>query len=164
MRQTMAGLNQLVRRRADLVVCWPTVSAEWRDQLVGLARTIGGDGLCPEGFESFEGPPREWWPEILDRILIQIEHTLDDVALEPSFIEEVATNSGNAGQFLEAISTAIAERVDDVQLTNRLPRIVFVVTSTSEVVGEANRLRQAGRHVFAQVAGAGVILTSLGGR
>jgi hypothetical protein len=148
LRQTMAGLNQLMRRRTDLVICWPTVSAEWRDQLAGLARTIGGDGLCPEDFESFEGPPRESWPEILDRILIQVEHTLDDVALEPSFVEQAATDTGNAGQFLEAISAAIAERVDDVQLTNRLPRIVFVITSTSAVVGEANRLRQAGTYLL----------------
>ena len=88
------------------------------------------------------------WPEVLERILIQLDHTLDDVALEQSFVNGVAEKEENVGSFLEVISAAIAERVDDVQLARRLPRLVFVITSTSEVVGEANRLRQAGTYLL----------------
>jgi hypothetical protein len=148
LKQLMSGLNQLLRGRPDLVVCWPTVYLEWRNELVELARTIGGKGLCPEGFETFIGPPKEAWPDVLDRILIQLDHTLDDVALEQSYVSGVAEHEANIGRFLETISGAIAERVDDVQLTRRLPRLVFVITSTSEVVGEANRLRQAGSYLL----------------
>lgn len=64
------------------------------------------------------------------------------------FIAQVAQTETNIGRFLEQISGAIAERVDEVRLTQRLPRLVFVVTSTSEVVGEANRLRQAGSYLL----------------
>ena len=148
LKQLMSGLNQLLRGRPDLVVCWPTVYSKWRTELVELARTIGGKGLCPDGFEGFAGPPQEDWPEVLERILIQLDHTLDDVALEQSYVNRVADSEANIGRFLETISGAIAERVDDVQLTRRLPRLIFIITSTSEVVGEANRLRQAGSYLL----------------
>jgi hypothetical protein len=148
LKQLISGLNQLLRARPDLVVCWPTVYSEWRDELVDLARTIGGRGLCPDGFDGFVGPPREVWPELLERILIQLDHTLDDVALDQSYVGGIAASERNVGSFLEVISSAIAERVDDVQLTRRLTRIVFVITSTSEVVGEANGLRQAGTYLL----------------
>ena len=117
LKQLTSGLNQLLRERPDLIVCWPTVDTEWRDELVELARTIGGRGLCPDGFDGFKGPPQETWPEILERILIQLDHNLDDVALEQSYVEDVAKQETNVGRFLEVISGAIAERVDDVQLT-----------------------------------------------
>ena len=148
LKQMMSGLNQFLRGRPDLVVCWPTVFSEWRDELVELARTIGGRGLCPDGFEGFVGPAQQTWPEILERILIQLEHTLDDVSLEQSYVDNVAGQETNIGRFLEVISAAIAERVDEVQLARRLPQLIFVITSTSEVVGEANRLRQAGTYLL----------------
>jgi hypothetical protein len=148
LKQMMSSLNQLLRGRPDLVVCWPTVDTEWRTELVNLARKIGGNGLCPEGFESLSGPPRDAWSEILDRILIQLEHTLDDLALDQAFVEQAVDRGRNTGAFLEAVAEAVAERVDDVQLTKRLPRLIFVITSTSEVVGEANRLRQAGSYLL----------------
>lgn len=148
LKQMMSALNQTLRGRPDLIVCWPTVYSEWRDELVELARTIGGRGLCPDGFDTLAGPSREIWLEILERILIQLEHTLDDLALEAAYVQKVASKEANIGTFLEAISSAVAERVDDVQLTKRLPRVTVVVTSTSEVVGEANRLRQAGTYLL----------------
>ena len=150
LRQLISGLNQSVRGRSDLIVCWPTVDPQWRVDLYDLARKIGGAGFCPEGFEAIVGPPREAWPEVLNRILIQLDHTLDDVALAESFVGGVAQNesTANVGNFLEEIAGAIAERVDEVQLSQRLPQLVFVVTSTSEIVGEANRLRQAGTYLL----------------
>jgi hypothetical protein len=42
----------------------------------------------------------------------------------------------------------IASQVDEVQLSQALPEVVLVVTSTSEVVGEANRLRRAGTYLL----------------
>jgi hypothetical protein len=61
LKQLVAGLNQLLRTRPDVIVCWPTVDDEWRDELVKLARKIGGKGLAPDGFESFSGPPQDVW-------------------------------------------------------------------------------------------------------
>lgn len=150
LRQLMSGLNQSLRGRPDLIVCWPTVDSEWRTELYELAQKIGGAGFCPEGFEVIEGPPRDSWPEVLNRILIQLDHTLDDVALDEAFVVGVATDQSvaNVGGFLERVAGAIADRVDEVQLSQRLPQLVFVVTSTSEVVGEANRLRQAGTYLL----------------
>lgn len=148
LKQLVAALNQLLRSRPDVLVCWPTVFDEWRDELVALARGIGGQSLCPNGYETIKGPPAEAWPAVLDRILIQLDHTLDDLALDSTFVEKAAQEQPNIGQFLEVISTAVAERVDDRQLANRLPQLTFVITSTSEVVGEANRLRQAGTYLL----------------
>lgn len=59
LKQLVSGLNQQLRERSDVIVCWPTVDGGWRDELVTLARKIGGHGLCPEGFESFDGPGNE---------------------------------------------------------------------------------------------------------
>jgi hypothetical protein len=59
LKQMVSGLNQLLRGRPDLVVCWPTVYSEWRDDLLELARTIGRKGLCwvPAGEEPpWAGP------------------------------------------------------------------------------------------------------------
>lgn len=148
LKQLVAGLNQLLRTRPDVIVCWPTVDDDWRDDLVELARKIGGRGLAPDGFESFCGPPQDVWTEVLERILIQLDHTLDDVALDESFVRTAVETETNVGRFLEHVGTAIAERVDEVQLTRRLPQLTFVITSTSEVVGEANRLRQAGTYLL----------------
>jgi len=148
LKQLMSGLNQLVRGRPDLIVCWPTVDDEWRDDVYGLAQTIGGGGLAPEGFEALRGPDSSMWMDVLDRILIQLDHTRDDLALDDAFIQAAAAEETNIGRFLLRISTAIAARVDQVQLSKRLPKVVFVVTSISEVVGEANRLRRAGSYLL----------------
>jgi len=130
LKQLVAGLNQLLRTRPDVIVCWPTVDDDWRDELVKLARKIGGKGLAPDGFESFSGPPQDDWIEVLERILIQLDHTLDDVALDATFVRTAADTETNVGRFLEHVGTAIAERVDEVQLTRRLPQLTFVITST----------------------------------
>lgn len=150
LRQLMSGLNQSLRGRSDIIVCWPTVDPDWRTELFDLGRKVGGAGFCPDGFDGIVGPPREVWPEVLNRILIQLDHTLNDVALDTAFIHGLAASDKNVnvGGFLEEVATAIAERVDEVQLSQRLPQLVFVVTSSSEIVGEANRLRQAGTYLL----------------
>lgn len=148
LKQLVTALNQVLRGRPDLIVVWPTVDDEWHNELVGLAEKIGGTELAPRGYETVSGPPPDSWPEILDRILIQLDHTLDDLAVDESFIEGVAIEEANVGRFLGRISSIIATRVDEVQLSKRLPRIVFVVTSQSTIVGEANRLRRAGSYLL----------------
>jgi hypothetical protein len=104
-------------------VCWPTVCSVWRDELVGLARTIAGRALCPDDFETLRGPPKETWVEILARILSQLEHTHDDVALDQAYVERVADEETNVGRYLEVISGAIAERIDEVPSTRRVARL-----------------------------------------
>jgi hypothetical protein len=148
LKQLVTSLNQLVRGRPDLLFVWPTVDDDWRRELVELAQKIGGVELAPDGYEHVEGPPPAAWPEILNRILIQLDHGLDDVALDQAFVESVVTEQENVGRFLGRISSAIANRVDEVQLSKRLPRIIFVVTADSSIVGEANRLRRAGSYLL----------------
>jgi hypothetical protein len=70
------------------------------------------------------------------------------LALDENFVKDVAIDEDNIGRFLGRISSAIASRVDEVQLSKRLPRLVFVVTADSTIVGEANRLRRAGTYLL----------------
>lgn len=143
--QMLSGLNGLLRRRADLVILWPTTDEAWHDDLRDTARRIGGKTLLPQAGElRIEGPSKSQWPEILERLLIQMDQSREDLALENSSISQIVEQSDDIGGFLESIRDVIVERVDEVRLARALPRILFVVTSDSAVVGEANRLRRAG--------------------
>lgn len=143
--QMMSGLNGLLRERPDLMVLWPTTDDTWRDQLLSEARRVGGRTLLPTAGEMrIQGPARDQWPKILERLLIQLDQSREDLALDESTIHEVADRARDAGEFLELIRDIIVEQVDEVRLSRALPQLLFIVTSDSAVVGEANRLRRAG--------------------
>lgn len=143
--QFIASLNQILRGRPDVVVIWPTTDAEWHYQLRSVSQRIGGGSLSPtEADVSIAGPPRSAWPEALDRILMQLDKSLDDLAIQRDTLETVAASSTSIGDFLRQVAVLIVDRVEDVQIAHVLPSLLFVMTSTSEVVGEANRIRRAG--------------------
>lgn len=143
--QLMSGLNGLARKRADLMLLWPTTDVAWRDQLTTAARKVGGRTLLPTAGEiRIVGPSREQWPTILERILIQLDQSPQDLALSPQAVNERAGMATDVGSFLELIRDIVVEQVDELRLDRALPRVLFVVTSDSSVVGEANRLRRAG--------------------
>ncbi|MES9553254.1 MULTISPECIES: hypothetical protein [unclassified Streptomyces] len=149
LRQFMASLNQLLRGRQDVIVVWPTTSDEWKQELISMARTVGGNSLTPKSADvTISGPPKSSWNDVLERLFIQLDQRLEDLGLSSDYTEESITNSDTVGEFLGAVRDEIAERVDMVQISQDLPEILFVVTSTSAVVGEANRLRRAGTMVL----------------
>lgn len=144
LKQLMASLNQLLRSRPDVVAYWPTTDPDWRETLLGIASSVGGSSLLAGGGEiEVQGPPREAWHEMLGRILAQLDQTLDNIAISQELIDELAASEPTPGAFLGSVRDAIASRVDAVQAAKQLPRLLFVVTSHSEVVGEANRVRRA---------------------
>lgn len=144
LRQVMAGLNALSRRRADVMMLWPTTDKKWRDELRSVARTVGGRSLIPMDHDiAIQGPQREAWREILERLLVQLDQSFDELAISEETVEECATAAGSVGEFLENVRDKITVRVDEVQLTRKLPTVLFVISSGAGVVGEANRLRRA---------------------
>jgi hypothetical protein len=56
--------------------------------------------------------------------------------------------SNTVGEFLGKVGEIIVQRITRVREVKGLPSIVFVVTSGSEVVGEANRIRRAGTYTL----------------
>ncbi|MFJ4591070.1 hypothetical protein [Kitasatospora sp. NPDC088861] len=149
LRQFMASLNQFLRSRSDIIVCWPTTNDDWKGELIQLARSVGGSSLTPASADiSISGPPKEQWSDVLERLFIQLDQRLEDLGMGGETIASSIASSNSVGEFLAAIRDAIAERVDHVQVTRDLPEILFVVTSTSPVVGEANRLRRAGTMIL----------------
>lgn len=143
--QVMSGLNGLARARADLMMLWPTTDLDWREQLIAAARKVGGRTLLPTAGEmTINGPSSDQWPLILERILIQLDQSPQDLALAPDAIEDLAAQADDVGSFLELVRDVVVEQVDELRLDRALPRVLFVVTSDSSVIGEANRLRRAG--------------------
>lgn len=145
LKQLMSSLNGLLRRRADLMALWPTTDDDWRASLTNAARQVGGDSIVPRaGDLQIAGPSKEDWPTVLERLLIQLDQAREDLAIDDAAIGAAVADADHIGGFLEKIRDVVAERVDDVQLNKSLPKILFVVSSDSAVVGEANRLRRAG--------------------
>ncbi|MGR6912950.1 hypothetical protein ACU635_01690 [[Actinomadura] parvosata] len=149
LRQFMSSLNHFLRSRKDVIVCWPTTDDLWKKELVDLSRKVGGSSLTPESADiSIAGPPKSVWSEVLERLFIQLDQRLEDLGMDATSVASAISKSETVGEFLAAVRDIIAERVDIVQISQDLPQILFVVTSTSQIVGEANRLRRAGTMVL----------------
>ncbi|MGW7551116.1 hypothetical protein [Streptomyces sp. WAC 06725] len=149
LRQFMAELNQFLRGRPDVIVCWPTTNEGWKQELISIARMVGGKSLTPASADvTISGPPKAAWNDVLERLFIQLDQRLEDLGMSTESITQAIDDNEAVGDFLGAVRDEIASRVDMVQLAQDLPEILFVVTSTSAVVGEANRLRRAGTMVL----------------
>ncbi|MDQ3822157.1 MAG: hypothetical protein M3321_02815 [Actinomycetota bacterium] len=147
--QFVAALNQVLRRRADVLAIWPTTDGAWHAKLREVAERIGGETLSPTDADlEIAGPPRTEWPAALDRLLMQMDRTLADLAIEEDTVGQIVADAANIGDFLRRVGLVMVDRVEDVQVARVLPSLLFVVTSTSEVVGEADRLRRAGTLVL----------------
>jgi hypothetical protein len=143
--QLMSSLNGLFRKRPDVMALWPTTDESWRTSLIAAARQVGGNSLVPASGElRIAGPDKSEWPAVLERVLIQLDQAREDLAIDDAAIADAVDQSDHIGGFLERIRDLVADRVDDVQLNNSLPKLLFVISSDSAVVGEANRLRRAG--------------------
>lgn len=150
LRQFLSSLNQILRRRPDVVFCWPTTDSSWHEKIRDIARTIGGQNFAPaEGDHNIQGPPPGEWPNVLERLLIQFGKTYDDIGVASDLVGEVCAQSSTVGDFLTKIGSIIADRISKVRATRRLPKLLFVVTSSGDVSGEANRIRRAGNQILA---------------
>lgn len=53
-RQFLSALNQFLRRRPDVLFCWPTTDVEWHKKLRKIAENIGGANFCPKETDYHE--------------------------------------------------------------------------------------------------------------
>lgn len=149
-RQLLSALNQLLRRRPDVLFCWPTTDAEWHASLRKTAETVGGANFVPrESDVMVSGPPTGEWPTVLERLLLQFGKTYDDVGLAQDLVGKFCAESKTIGDFLTQVGLVIADRITKTRTIKRLPQLVFVITSSGDVVGEANRVRRAGTQALA---------------
>lgn len=145
LRQLLSSLNQLLRQRRDVLFCWPTTDSEWHKTIRGIAETIGGSNFAPlESDCIVNGPPSGEWPTVLTRLLLQVQKTHEDVGIAADTIGEFCSKSSTVGGFLTLIGQMVAERVTKTRETKQLPQVIFVITSSGDVVGECNRIRRAG--------------------
>ncbi len=150
LKQFLSGLNQCLRRRADLLFCWPTTDADWWAHVRGIAEGIGGANFAPaESDIQIAGPPAGEWPLVLERLLLQFGKTYADVGVASDLINGLCAAESTVGGFLGRIGAIVADRITKTRETKRLPQLVFVVTSSGDVVGEANRIRRAGTQMLA---------------
>ncbi len=142
-KQLLSSLNQLLRARPDLLFCWPTTDTAWHRNLRTIADTVGGANMAPpESDVTIAGPPSAEWPTVLDRLLLQFGKSYEDVGIAREFIASASARAPTIGDFLTLIGKTIAERLTKTRVIKRLPQIVFVITSSGDVVGEANRIRR----------------------
>jgi len=139
----------LLRRRKDILFIWPTTDRRWHDQIREIAEAIGGSNLAPKDSDiDIRGPKREDWIKVLERFLNQLDLTYDDLAIDADTLREIESQCHTIGQFLGKVGEIIAQRITRVREVKGLPSLVFVVTSGSEVAGEANRIRRAGTYTL----------------
>jgi hypothetical protein len=149
-RQFLSGLNQFLRRRPDIIFCWPTTDSEWHKYVRDLAEKIGGNNFAPqEGSYQVIGPKREDWNTALERLLLQFGKNFDDLGISSDTIDSINTSSYTIGDFLTRIGSSIAIQISQKQQAKKLPQVVFVITSSGDVMGEANRIRRGGKQSIA---------------
>lgn len=150
LKEFLSGLNQFLRRAPKTLFLWPTTDAKWLGTIREFARTIGGENFAPAGGEHIVvGPDKKEWAGVLDRLLLQFNKHIADVGLGADWVANAAHNSVTIGDFLTKVGTAISERVAKTQEIKHLPQLIFVVSSSGDVVGEANRIRRAGTQSLA---------------
>jgi hypothetical protein len=86
------------------------------------------------------------------RLLLQFGKTYADVGLGSDLIGTFCAEHKTLGDFLGHVGMVVADRVTKTRVTKRLPQLVFVVTSSADVTGEANRIRRAGTQALAPAA------------
>lgn len=145
LRQFMTTLNQILRERRDIVFCWPTLDEEWHSELRTVANKVGGASLSPKNADiSIVGPAKSLWPRVLERVLLQRGKTPADVGITAEQVAASVASNETVGEFLRDVSGLIAARLSETRTIKNLPAVVFVVTSSGDVIGEANRIRRAG--------------------
>jgi hypothetical protein len=145
LHQFISTLNQLLRKRGDILFIWPTTDESWRSHLRENAEKVGGSNLAPKKSDiKILGPRKENWTSILERLFIQLDLTLDEAGLDHAYIQGVASKEKSIGDFLATIGDEISDRKTLTQSDLSLPEIVFIISSGESVSGEANRLRRAG--------------------
>lgn len=150
LKQFLTALNQILRRRSDVLFLWPTTDAGWHSAIRETARSIGGTNLVPDGADhTVTGPDKKDWATALDRLLLQFGKTVHDVGLAADLVGKLVSEASTIGDYLTRISSLVAERVTKQRQSKRLPRLVICVTSSGEVAGEANRIRRAGTQALA---------------
>jgi len=150
LKQFISTLNQFLRKRPDVLFCWPTTDSEWHSKIRSLAESVGGANLAPtESDIQIQGPNKSDWETILERILLQFQKTFDDIGVTRDTIAAYAAEKSTIGAFLTQVGTVISKRVAKVRVAKQLPRLIFVVTSSGDASGEANRIRRAGTQFLA---------------
>ncbi|MGA7323304.1 MAG: hypothetical protein WBX25_02185 [Rhodomicrobium sp.] len=149
-KQFLSSLNQYLRKRPNILFCWPTTDAEWHKKIRDTAFKIGGNNLCPPDSDyEIQGLQRQEWPKALERLLLQFGKTIEDVGLSQSYVQDLAQAEPTIGEYLSNINSTIADRISKKRQAKSLPNILFVITSSADVTGEANRIRRAGKQVLA---------------
>jgi hypothetical protein len=149
LKQFLSGLNNLLRKRKDLLFIWPTTDRDWHDQIRSIADTIGGTNLVPiDSDVEIKGPSKQDWIKVLERFMNQLDLTYDDLAIDSTTLGTIQSESSTIGEFLGNVGQIIAQRITKVQEVKGLPSLVFIITSGSEVIGEANRIRRAGTYTL----------------
>jgi hypothetical protein len=122
LRQLLSSLNQLLRRRSDVLFCWPTTDKNWWAHIRDLAQNIGGDNFSPsEASVEIAGPPAGEWPLVLERLLLQFGKTFDDVGIASDLVGQMCSEQSTIGDFLGRVSALVAERLTKMRVAKRLP-------------------------------------------
>ena len=146
-RQFLSSLNQLLRKRKDILFIWPITDSSWHTQIREIAEGIGGTNLAPSDSDvQIIGPAKDLWINSLEQLLMQLDVATSELGLDQGILTEILEKCKTIGEFLGEVGIEIIRRVDDIRKYQDLPSIIFIITSGREVVGEADRIRSAGTY------------------
>jgi len=141
--QFLSGLNQILRKRKDIIFIWPTNNQDWQKEVKEKAKQIGGSNFSPINADvKLTGLDKDTWDTALEKILIQLDLAIEDFALSKENLLELINQENTIGEFLSAVGSLLSSNVTELKEIKGLPHVVFVVSSGEEVVGESNRIRK----------------------
>lgn len=144
-RSLLVQINGILRNRDDILILWPVNDLAFAERLVALQKKIGGSSAFGSNpIYKMQGLNKDQYKQVLDRILVVANWTLNDAAIDEAEIDDFAEEAPNIGSFLDLVQAAIASRFDIGNLGFTPPKIVFVLSSGKPEVRDVCRnLRRA---------------------
>lgn len=151
------AINQFIRTKEGerTLIAWPCNKLDIQQQLVSLAREVGGTALLGSRNEAatFSGPPKSKYVLIAKNMIETLNGglTLPNLGISEARAEQLAQEAGTIGSFLLHLSVE-AKRNRDA-LVNRLPekdwhQLWVVVIAGNDLENEVQVLTHgAGYHI-----------------
>ena len=142
LRDVVSTINQIVRRRSDLLFFWPTTSLDWQQEIVGVAQKIAGGSLVPRSAQfEVAGLRRDRWVDAAELVLDQVGESWEELGINELHRTTLTDTAETVGDFLNELNEIRSQQEAVAEGLTGLPTLVFVVTSESHVVQVTSALR-----------------------
>lgn len=126
-------LNALLRRKPNILAFWPSTDQRFVDDAIRHLGEVGGTtALSKSPIQKITGLQASQYIDALELILTATGVRLEDAALTRTDLEPLVKTSKNIGQFMIGVHGITTERYDIGTLGQKLPKVMFVVSSAGD--------------------------------